>query len=177
MSDEELQACGICGASVYPEHVASGKAAVADERLRCPLCLEEYKKTHHTDGPHFVGQHSMRAPGEGDAFEPIQVEDDDDSESSASTQVKAFGGNALAGGGADLDDTQYKRPLLGPGQGATRCRTFHSKLNDGAVAFMNQQICQWVDDNPEISIKSATSTMGVWEGKKADPTLIITVFY
>ena len=28
MADEELKSCGICGATIYPEHLASGRAAV-----------------------------------------------------------------------------------------------------------------------------------------------------
>jgi len=60
---------------------------------------------------------------------------------------------------------------------ATRCRTFHSKLNEGAVAFMNDQINTWIDENPDLRIKFATSSIGVFEGKHADPNLILTIFY
>ena len=75
------------------------------------------------------------------------------------------------------DDTALKRPLLPEGAGATRCRTFHAKLNDGAVGFMNKHINEWTDGNPAVVLKYATATIGIWEGKKADPHLILTVFY
>lgn len=174
MSDANIQTCGSCGASVYPEHVASGKAAEMEGKLLCPLCLADYKRTHHVDETRYTGQSSMRAPGESEAgsiaIDPSALT------SAGSTQVRAFGQDTLAGASV-YDDSEYKRPLLGPNEGATRCRTFHAKLNDGAVGFMNRQICEWADSNPDIVIKFASTTMGVWEGKKSDPTLIVTVFY
>ncbi len=175
MSGGDIQTCKTCGASVYPEHVASGKAAEVDGKLRCPLCLVEYKRTHHTDEIRYSGQTTMRAPGESDPG-TLAIVDESEMSSSGSTQMRAFGQDTLSGA-AVHDDSHFTRPLLGPGEGATRCRTFHAKLNDGAVAFMNRQINEWADAHPEIVIKFASTTMGVWEGKKSDPTLIVTVFY
>ena len=42
---------------------------------------------------------------------------------------------------------------------------------------MNRQINDWVDSSPDIAIKFAASTVGVFEGKKAEAALIVTVFY
>ena len=172
---DDIKTCAECGASVYPEHIESGKAAVIDDRLRCPHCLTDYKESHHTDESRFDGQTTMRAPGEGADFTPISV--DDDASPSQSTVLRAIGGDTLIGGEAQLDESDLKRPLITDGTGATRSRTFHAKLNDGAVAFMNKHIADWADGNPDVVIKFATSAIGVWEGKKADSHLIVTVFY
>lgn len=175
MSDKDIETCDSCGASVYPEHLESGKAAVIDGKLRCPHCLAEYKKTHHMDETRFVGQTTMRAPGEGEQLETLAMVDGEASESTG--HIRAIHADTLAEGAAQIDDAMYQRPLNPEGSGATRCRTFHAKLNDGAVAFMNNQINEWTDQHREVSIKYATSTIGVWEGKKADTHLIVTVFY
>lgn len=178
MAKMEIQACSECGASVYPEHIESGKAAVFEDKLRCPYCWAEYKKLHHVEEERAIGQTTMRAPGEGERFKPISV---DLSAASGDSQVDlravGGGGESFAGVEALLDDSHLKRPLISQGVGSTRCRTFHAKLNDGAVAFMNKHIIEWADANPDVVIKFATSTIGVWEGKKADPHLIVTVFY
>ena len=172
---EEIQTCAECGASVYPEHIESGKAAVIAERLRCPHCLDDYNKSHHSDEERFEGQSTIRAPGEGEDFTPISV--DDEPATGESQIVRSKGGDTLAGANLIADDADLKRPLMPENAGATRSRTFHAKLNDGAVAFMNKHINEFADDNPEIVIKFASSTIGVWEGKKADSHLIVTVFY
>lgn len=177
MTDKSIQTCEACGASVYPEHLTAGKAAVVDGKLLCPFCLEDYKSTHHTEEQRFQGQTTMRAPGEGEDLEPIQIIDEEAVRQTTPAAVKSYSSDSFAGVDALVDEAEYKRPLQAEGQGATRCRTFHAKLNDGAVAFMNRQINEWADSHPSVSIKFATSTIGVWEGKKADPTLIITVFY
>ncbi|MHC4093662.1 MAG: hypothetical protein ACYSVY_25895, partial [Planctomycetota bacterium] len=95
-----------------------------------------------------------------------------------STAIHGFSGDTFATGGDALrDEAKYTRRLNPTVQTATRCRTFHTKLNDSAVAFMNDQINTWVDTNPDISIKFATSAIGIFEGKHSDPNLIVTVFY
>ena len=42
---------------------------------------------------------------------------------------------------------------------------------------MNDQINDWLDGNDKISVKTATSTIGMFEGKHAEPNLILTIFY
>ncbi len=43
---------------------------------------------------------------------------------------------------------------------------------------MDAMINEWVDKNPQIEIKHATSTIGMFEGKqRQEPHLILTVFY
>ncbi len=175
---QEVESCGHCGASVYPEHIESGKAEVIEGILRCPFCLEEYKKTHHTDETRFEGQATMNAPGEGADFTPIKFDDTaSPAMSSASLRSIGGGGESFAGADAIQDESHLKRSLVGEGTSATRCRTFHAKLNDGAVAFLNKHVNDWADEHPDVFIKFATSTIGVWEAKKADPHLIVTVFY
>jgi len=175
MSEKDIESCDSCGASVYPEHLESGKAGVVSGELRCPHCLAEYKKTHHTDEERVVGQSTMKAPGEGEELETVAIIEDDESRSSH--HVRTISSDTLAGGAAAFDDGHFKRPLNSEAFGATRCRTFHAKLNDGAVAYMNNQVNEWSDANTDVTIKYATSTIGVWEGKKADPHLIVTIFY
>ncbi len=175
-SESDIQSCAECGASVYPEHVESGKAAVIDDRLRCPHCLVDYKKTHHTDEPRFVGQATMRAPGEADDFTPISI-DKCSSPKETAVEISTIGGESFAGAAALHDESHLKRRLITGAPNATRCRTFHAKLNDGAVGYLNKHVNDWADDNPDVEIKFASSTIGVWEGKKADPHLIVTVFY
>ena len=178
MAKEQIETCDACGASIYPEHLADGKAASIQGRLLCVHCLTDYKKSHHVEEERFVGQSTMRAPGEDDeTMEPIVLDEDAVPAARETREIRSFGGETAIGGEALQDESGYQRPLLTQGPGSTRCRTFHAKLNDGAVAFMNRQINDWADSHPDVTIKFATSTIGIWEGKKADPTLIITVFY
>lgn len=85
-----------------------------------------------------------------------------------------------AGGAAtpsEVGQHKHKRHLHHSGQGAIRCRIFHAKLNDGALHFMQDQINDWIDQNPEVEIKQMSTDVGIVEGKSSEPHLIITVFY
>ena len=92
------------------------------------------------------------------------------------TQIRAFGRGARAGATELRHEEILKRPLNVTGQGATRTRTFHSKLNDAALALMDQAINEWIDA-AGIEVKYVSSCIGVFEGKKPEPHLILTVWY
>ena len=111
-------------------------------------------------------------------LETIAVVDDDrpDKPGKGETQIRALGSETQVGGGV-FDESGLTRPPDPKALTATRSRTFHAKLNEGAVAYMNRQINEWSDGDADVTIKFATSTIGVFEGKKADPHLIVTVFY
>jgi hypothetical protein len=83
---------------------------------------------------------------------------------------------AARGGGAG-DEGRFKRPLRPDGVGATRCRMFHCRISQGATDFMVNQINEWLEENKEVTLKFATTTIGMFEGKHTEPNLITTVFY
>ena len=110
-----------------------------------------------------------------DDLEPL-IGDDEPKEEKP--QIRTFEKTGFAGSGVGV---KLNRPLqTGEGSGgaaATRCRIFHAKLNDGALQFMEDQINEWADGNPDITIKQSSSQVGVVEGKHPEPHLVITIFY
>ena len=78
--------------------------------------------------------------------------------------------------GAD-DASRFKRPLDPKSPFATRCRTFHCKLSEGAIEFLNMQVNDWLDKHPDIVVKFARSDIGMFEGKHKEPNLILTIFF
>lgn len=168
MPDEEehLKTCEMCGATIYPEHIETGKAGEYEGKLLCHYCMDDRRE----------------AAGlvEAEDDEPIALADTEPDVATRSTKIRQIGGgpggmgDSLAGA---VVHTELTRPLLKDSPNATRCRTFHTKLTDAALTYLNDQINAWVDENRDVEIKFATSTIGVVEGKHADPHLIITVFY
>ena len=92
------------------------------------------------------------------------------------TQIRAFGHGARAAARELRHEDTLKRPLNVTGQGATRARTFHSKLNDASLALMDQSINEWVDE-AGIEIKCVSSCIGIFTGKKPEPHMLVTVCY
>lgn len=90
-----------------------------------------------------------------------------------SSQIHTFESESKLG---RPDTMQFKRPLT-TGTGATRMKTFHTKLADAAMKYLEDQINEWLDASPDILVKFCTTTVGVVEGKRAEPHLIITVWY
>ena len=167
MSEEHMRQCEACGASIYREHLDTGIAGYWESQLLCPHCLEGKEKTSG----------AVDGGGGDDDFESIALADDEPATESqkAATQMRQVSETQVGVG--TFDETGLNSPSDSDHPNATRCRTFHAKLNDGAIAYMNREINQWVDSDENVRLKFATSTIGVYEGKRSDPHLIVTVFY
>lgn len=57
------------------------------------------------------------------------------------------------------------------------CKTFFTKLHPGALHFLEEQITNWLKDNPGVVIKRTDVVTGEITEKKAEPSLIIVVWY
>ena len=89
-----------------------------------------------------------------------------------STSVRAFGAAAARVAKASV----YKRAMNLTGQGATRCRLFHSKIAVAALEGMEHQINQWLD-NEEIEIKHVGHLVGTMQGKTPELNVIVLAWY
>jgi hypothetical protein len=129
------------------------------------------------DGEEDDAKGGSRAEPEIDITEvPIALEPEED-DSDGMSKIKSLWASGISARATSHDTSHLKRQLLEAGKGATRCRTFHSKLNDPSLANMDERINEWVDSSDNMVIKFATTTVGIIEGKHAEPHLIVTVFY
>lgn len=90
----------------------------------------------------------------------------------AKPKIQAFG-QALGGG---KKSENWKRKPNVTGTGASHVKTFHSKLNAEAVAFMDEQINQWLDEHPEYEVKFVTTSVGEWQGKLKEIAMVVSVW-
>jgi len=110
--------------------------------------------------------------------EPIELEELTDAApaaggtAAAAPKIQAFG---VAGLAAHAD--KYKRKPAVTGQGSVRLRTFHGRLSDEGLAYMDSKVNEWLDEHPEIEVKFVTSTVGPYEGKIKEPALVMNVWY
>lgn len=167
-NDEQVSICEQCGASVYREHLDSGIARYESGKLLCAHCVAEFERTH-----------DAAAGGGGDDFEPIALDDDVEEVDIAtadmsSTRIHTVSDATLGHAHAE---SQFKRALQPNSVAATRCRTFHCRLSEGAIEFLSNQINEWVDQHEDLTIKFVSSTIGLFEGKHTEQNLILTVFY
>jgi len=107
------------------------------------------------------------AQGEEEAISLVESEGE---EGQAAT-VRAFGAR-----GPKRAERELKRALNVTGQGATRCRVFHSKIAEAALEFMQNQINGWLDGE-EIEVKHVGHVIGTMEGKTPVPNLLVLVWY
>ena len=59
----------------------------------------------------------------------------------------------------------------------TGVKTFFSKLHGGALEFLDEQIANWLKENPNITIVQTNTSTGDVVAKTTEPHLIVTVWY
>jgi len=79
-------------------------------------------------------------------------------------------------GGKKHEETWNRTPNA-TGTGAIHVKTFHCKMNDDAIAFMDQQVNEWLDAHPQYEVKFVTSNVGEWTGKLGKEShLVVSVW-
>lgn len=84
---------------------------------------------------------------------------------------------SLAGGGPSIRKENYTRKVFTNGTGICRMRSFHGRLSSQGLEYMDNQINEWLDSNPDVEVKFVTSTVGIFEGKMREPALILNIWY
>ena len=168
-NDEQVSICEQCGASVYREHLDSGIARYESGKLLCAHCVAEFERTHD----------AAAGGGGGDDFDPIALDDDVEEVDIATAEMSSTRIHTVSDAtlGHAHGETQFKRALQPNSVAATRCRTFHCRLSEGAIEFLSNQINEWVDQHEDLTIKFVSSTIGLFEGKHTEQNLILSVFY
>ena len=86
------------------------------------------------------------------ALEPMAIEESSAGSVEGSSRIRTFESDSKLSSGSEME---FKRPMNTTGTGATRVRTFHAKLNDGAFHFLDNQINEWLDAHSDIEVKSS----------------------
>jgi hypothetical protein len=120
---------------------------------------------------------------------PIPFDDDDSNDMSVSHSPLNLGGSssvevpkAKAAVKPQVQKPSAPAAKVSAGGAAsseriTGIRTFFTKLHAGAINFLDEQITNWLKENPDIVIKRANVVTGEIQGKKTEPNIIITVWY
>lgn len=73
-------------------------------------------------------------------------------------------------------EDEWSRTPNTTGVGAIHVKTFHAKLTDDALRYMDQCINEWLDAHPQYEVKFVNSTVGDLTGKTKEPHLICQVW-
>ena len=81
----------------------------------------------------------------------------------------------MGAGGAQR--AAFKRTPVCNGRGSCRVRTFHGRMSDEGMAYMDDKINEWLDAHPEIEVKFVTTAIGMYDGKIREEALVVNVWY
>jgi hypothetical protein len=73
-------------------------------------------------------------------------------------------------------EEEWSRTPNTTGTGAIHVKTFHCKLTDDALRYLDQTINEWLDAHPQYEVKFVTSSVGIISGKLKEPHMICQVW-
>lgn len=79
-------------------------------------------------------------------------------------------------GGGEASESKWKRRPTASGAGAVHVKSFHCKLNNESLDYLDAQINEWLDGHPECDVKFVTTAVGEWTGKTREPNLIVQLW-
>ncbi len=97
---------------------------------------------------------------------------EDEADAAAPKKIRAMGVAEVLG-----DRGNWKRTPHAPGTGACRVKSFHGRLSDQGMGYMDDAINEWLDKHPGAEVKFVTSNVGVFEGKMREPALIVNLWF
>ena len=111
---------------------------------------------------------------------PIPFDDDDTSNSNIPRSPLSLGGGKAEApkiGVAKPFEKKLAKKIVSCDDRITGAKTFFTKLHVGSIEFLDEQITNWLKDNPGVKIKRTNTVAGMVIGKKTEPNIIITVWY
>jgi hypothetical protein len=74
-------------------------------------------------------------------------------------------------------EDKWNRTPNTPGTGAIHVRSFRAKLSDDGIAYLDQQINEWLDAHPQYEVKIVNTSIGEWSTKLGkEPGVIVNVW-
>jgi hypothetical protein len=101
----------------------------------------------------------------------IELIDDGESAEEVRAKIKAFGPETAT------KQSKWTRQPVNTGKGAVRMKTFHAKLSDLGMEYLDDSINRFLDEHPEVDVKFVTTNIGMFDGKFKDLALIVNVWY
>jgi len=76
-----------------------------------------------------------------------------------------------------MHEENWNRTPNTTGMGAIHVKSFHCKLSEDGLHFVDQQINEWLDNHPQYEVKFVTTSIGEWQSKLGrEQNLIVQVW-
>jgi hypothetical protein len=73
-------------------------------------------------------------------------------------------------------EDEWRRTPNTTGTGAIHVKTFHGKLTEDGIVYLDQMVNEWLDAHPQYEVKFVNSTIGTFTGKIKEPQIICQVW-
>ena len=131
--------------------------------------------------PGIIMPQAQQNPGTVDVPKPAPMLRPPDSQrplpvAQASVSASGGAGKITAFGKERRHEDAWQRTPNTTGHGAIHVKTFHCKLTEDALAYMDSLVNSWLDEHPQYEVKFVSSTIGTMTGKLKEPALFCQVW-
>jgi len=133
--------------------------------------------------PTVIPQHHPAAPGAPAPAAPRPVKPVEDEPLSLVAEEAAHSDptkskiRAFSIAEAHIGAHDWKRTPHDNNSGACRVRSFHGRMSDQGLEYLDNAVNEWLDKHPEVEVKFVSSVVGMFDGKIKDLALILNLWY
>lgn len=120
--------------------------------------------------PHGAGPAPALKPPSAEEIASIELVDDSGTDA-VKSKIRAFGTASINAA------HEFKRSPHANHTGAVRVRSFHGRLSEQGLEYLDNAINDWLDRHADVEVKFVTSTVGLFDGKIKEPALVLNVWY
>ena len=153
----------------HPQH---GQPAAAPRPVAPPVHHPHHPPQHH----HQTGIPAMPVqPLIPQDLEPLSLEEDEPQGEAprVGNKIQAFG---VSMGGGPSSHAWKRKPHV-TGQGICRVKSFHGRLSDQGMDYLDSTINEWLDAHPDVDVKAVTTNTNMFDGKMKELALIVNIWY
>lgn len=109
--------------------------------------------------------------------EPVALVDDGEDDAALRAPTTPTKSKITFGADLGMKKHEWKRQPKMTGNGAVRVKTFHAKLSDQGLEYLDEAINVFLDDHPDVDLKFVTTNVGMFDGKFKDLALVVNLWY
>ncbi len=189
--------CAKCGTALSGQDIIGGKAKLVGGQLLCSPCASAGRSAAPVTSPAGPTAAPAQRPVKRNEEAPLALPPDEPAPAKITTHagepkaavespigleagneetesVGIVASNTMGSGARH--EIKYNREPIKTGTGATRVRTFDTKLTRAALIVMDEQINAWLDETG-YEVKFVSNTIGEIQGKTTEAHLIVSLWY
>jgi hypothetical protein len=188
MTVQQTRTCEKCGGTITAEEIIQRRAGLVDKKLLCVACVDALRRqvamarAAAAQKARDAEEQAARQQPEAETAAPETREQEETAAREAAAAAGEPEGSQAPQAEEEYTEAAAEEPepaekSTAPVEGMRRCLIFHSAPTPEGIADLQQRINQWLSANPDVVVRSTSTTVGPCNGTPGESRFFVTMFF